>query len=220
MPRALSFRVDEPYYITRTDPAYPASLYLHLGEHAPERLTARGATALLRRKPLVALFCSVQCSETVIMQTYDLAHALSAAGVTVLSGFHSPMEKECLTTLLRQHAPTILCPARSLERLRLRKEWRPALTQAHLLLLSAFSSEQEETTTQHALERNRLVVALADALLIAHAAPKGRLEQLCDEVLSWGKPVLALDTPENARLLALGAKRVWLDYIRRGEAFV
>lgn len=207
-------------HIHSTDPTYPPSLFLHLADQIPATLTARGALALLRRKPVVALFCSVQCSEAIILRTYDLARALSEAGVTVLSGFHSPMEKECLTTLLQHGASVILCPARSLDRLRLSNAWKVALAREHLLLLSPFSSTQQETTTQHALERNRFVAALADALLIAHATPRGRLEQLCDEVVSWGKPVLALDDPENARLLALGAKRVWIEHIRRGETFL
>jgi predicted Rossmann fold nucleotide-binding protein DprA/Smf involved in DNA uptake len=182
-------------------------------------LAARGNPDLLRRKPLVALFCSVHCSEAVILQTYDLAQALGEAGATVISGFHSPMEKECLNALLDRFSPVILCPARSLERLRLRKEWGVALTQDRLLLLSAFAEPQQETTTQRALERNMLVAALADVLLIAHATPKGRIEQLCDEALAWGKPVFALEGGENERLLAMGAKRIWIDHIRGGEAF-
>jgi len=175
---------------------------------------------LLHRRPLVALFCSVQCSEEIILQTCDLAKALSEVGVTVVSGFHSPLEKECLTTLLQQASPVVLCPARSIEQLRLRVEWKAALGQNLLLLLSPFAEEQRETTTSHALIRNEFVAALADVLLIAHATPKGRLEQLCDKVLAWGKPVLALEDANNKRLLALGAKRVWVEHIRKGEAFV
>ena len=180
----------------------------------------RGNLDLLRRKPLVALFCSVQCSETIIMHTYDLARALCDAGVTIISGFHSPLEKECLTTLLQQSSPVILCPARSIERLRLRREWKVALLENRLLLLSSFAEEQQQTTTPRALARNVLVAALADALLIAHATPKGKLEQLCDAVLSWGKPVFALEGSANERLLALGAKRIWIDHIRKREAFL
>lgn len=211
--------MDAPIYIRRTDPFYPPSLYLHLSDHAPTSLATRGCLDLLRRKPLVALFCSVQCSEAVILQTHDLAQALGEAGATVISGFHSPMEKECLTELLRRSSPIILCPARSVERLRLSREWTAALTQQRLLLLSAFAEHETETTTPHALARNLLVAALADALLIAHATPKGRIEQLCDEALAWGKPVFALEGGENERLLAMGAKRIWLDHIRKGEAF-
>ena len=153
------------------------------------------------------------------MHTYDLAQALADAGVTVISGFHSPMEKECLTTLLQHNSSVVLCPARSIERLRLRNDWKAALQEDRLLLLSSFAEKEKETTPTHALTRNRFVAALADALLIAHATPKGRLEQLCDQVLSWGKPVFALEGAENARLLALGATRVWIDHIRNGEAF-
>ena len=207
-------------HISRSHPSYPSSLYLHLADQAPETLTVRGNLALLRHKPLVALFCSVQCSETIIEHTYDLARALCDTGVTVISGFHSPMEKECLTTLLQHSAPVILCPARSIEQFRLPADWKTALLQDRLLLLSSFAEEQKQTTTPRALARNVLVAALADALLIAHATPKGRLEQLCDQVLSWGKPVFALEGAENARLLALGAKRIWIDHIRKGEAFV
>ncbi|MGE0680659.1 MAG: DNA-processing protein DprA [Candidatus Binatia bacterium] len=212
--------MSDPVYIGRSHPAYPSSLYLHLADQAPSTLTIRGNLDLLRRKPLVALFCSVQCSEAIILHTYDLARALCNAGVTVISGFHSPLEKECLRTLLQQSSPVILCPARSVDRLRLRSEWKAALLENRLLLLSSFAEEQKQTTTPRALARNTLVAALADALLIAHATPKGRLEQLCDDVLSWGKPVFALEGSENERLLALGAKRVWIDHIRKGEAFV
>jgi predicted Rossmann fold nucleotide-binding protein DprA/Smf involved in DNA uptake len=154
-----------------------------------------------------------------ILQTYDLAQALCAAGVTVISGFHSPLEKECLTTLLQGSSSVIICPARSVERLRLRSDWKAALEQNRLLLLSPFTEDQRQTTTPRALMRNALVAALADALLIAHATPKGRIAQLCDEVLSWGKSVFALECQENRHLLALGAQRVWIDHIRKGEAF-
>jgi predicted Rossmann fold nucleotide-binding protein DprA/Smf involved in DNA uptake len=161
----------------------------------------------------------VQCSEAVILQTYDLARALCEAGATVISGFHSPMEKECLATFLRETAPVVVCPARSIERLQLPTDWKTALAEQRLLLLSSFAEKQTHTTTPRAVARNALVAALADVVLIAHATPKGRIEQLCDEVLAWGKPVLALEDVDNTRLLAMGAKRIWIEHIRKGEAF-
>ena len=207
-------------HISKGDPAYPAALYLYLAERSPTVLTSRGNLALLHRRPLVALFCSVQCSEAVILQTYDLARALCEAGAIVISGFHSPMEKECLATFLRETAPVVVCPARSIERLRLPTDWKTALAEQRLLLLSSFAEKQTHTTTPRAVTRNALVAALADVVLIAHATPKGRIEQLCDEVLSWGKPVLALEDVDNTRLLAMGAKRIWIEHIRKGEAFL
>ena len=64
--------------------------------------------------PNLALFCSVKCPGKLIMDTYDLAQHLRDIGVTVISGFHSPMEQECLHILLRSPNPVIWCLARGL----------------------------------------------------------------------------------------------------------
>lgn len=52
------------------------------------------------------------------------------------------------------------------------------------------------------------VAALADTVLIAHAQPGSKTEQLAREVLGWGKQVYTLSHPTNEHLLALAAK-VW-----------
>ena len=49
---------------------------------------------------LTALFCSGQCPGDVILKMCDLARAMRDAGVPVIGGFLSPMEKECLRLLL------------------------------------------------------------------------------------------------------------------------
>jgi len=54
--------------------------------------------------------------------------------------------------------------------------------------------------------RNRVAAALADDVLIAHAQPGSKTEQLAQEVLEWGKPAYTLDHPANEHLLALGAE--------------
>ena len=104
------------------DPLYPAALQTHLGHSAPAAIAALGDLHILQRKSL-ALFCSVKCPGNLIVQTYDLAQKLRAAGVTVIGGFHSPMERECLRILLRSPHPVIICPARSLPK-RLAPEFR------------------------------------------------------------------------------------------------
>jgi len=45
-------------------------------------------------------------------------------GVTVISGFHTPVEKECLRILLRGSQPVIICPARSIEGMRIPPTWK------------------------------------------------------------------------------------------------
>jgi len=77
--------------------------------------------------------------------------------------------------------------------------------EGRLLLMSPFGEKVRRMTADTALTRNRFVAALADIVLIAHAQPGSKTEQLAREVLGWGKPVYTLDHPANEHLLALGA---------------
>ena len=77
--------------------------------------------------------------------------------------------------------------------------------QGRLLLLSPFDSHVRRPRAQLAGQRTRLVVALADKVLIAHAEPGGKLEALARESLAAGKQVLTLAVDANANLVSLGA---------------
>jgi predicted Rossmann fold nucleotide-binding protein DprA/Smf involved in DNA uptake len=175
-----------------------------LGKDPPEQLWSLGDIELLRNRTL-ALFCSVKCPGNLILQTYDLAQNLRETGITVIGGFHSPMEKECLSILLRGKQPVIICPARGLEDMRIPAEWKPPLKDGRLLILSPFDGKIRRPTADIARERNRLVAAIADKVFVAHAAKAGKTEEFCREILAWRKPLLTLDSPDNARLLTLGA---------------
>jgi predicted Rossmann fold nucleotide-binding protein DprA/Smf involved in DNA uptake len=171
-----------------------------------------GNLDILRQKKL-ALFCSVKCPGNLILQTYDFARILRDEGVTIIGGFHSPMEKECLTLLLRGMQPIIICPARSIERMRIPGEWKAPLAEGRLLLLSPFAEKMRRATVDLARKRNELVAALADEVFVAHAAPGSKTEYFCHDVLAWGKPLLTLESDENAGLIARGAKPIRPDRI-------
>ncbi len=160
----------------------------------------------LLRLPLLALFCSVKCPGELILQTYDLARALRDAGVPVIGGFHSPMEQECLTLLLRGTQPIVICPARAIEGMRVPMAWRPAVEQGRLLVASPFPKSCRRVTTETAQRRNTFVAALAERLFIAYAARGSKTEQLARDWLARGKKVLTFNSPDNAELIALGAR--------------
>ena len=197
----------KPEHIHRGQPGYPADLERFLGAAAPPSVAALGNLDILSREKL-AIFCSVKCPGDLILQTYDLACRLRDDGVTVIGGFHSPMEQECLRLLLRGRQPIIICPARSIEAMRLPFDWRQPLADGRLLILSPFEAKHRRVTADLAERRNEFVAALADRIFIAHAAPGGRTERFCQTVLGWGKPILTLDACENARLITMGAKGV------------
>ena len=173
----------------------------------PPETVHRGNLRLLK-EPLTALFCSNRCPGDLILKTYDLARAMRDAGISVVGGFQTPMEKECLRLLLRGSQPMVICPARGIEKMRVPRDWRPALNEGRLLILSTFTPSQRRPTIETAAQRNELVAGLAHRVFIAHAAPGGKTEAFARKVAGSGKPLLTLDSPTNANLLALGARVV------------
>ena len=158
--------------------------------------------------PLTALFCSNRCPGDIIIRTYDIARAMRDAGVPVIGGFHTPMEKECLRLLLRGSQPVVVCSARGIQNMGLPREWRPALDDGRLLILSPFPPSQHRPTAKLAARRNELVADIAARDFIAHAAPAGDTEALARRIAASGKPILTIDSPANANLLAMGAQTV------------
>src|SRR5579859_4113431 len=142
---------------------------------APEDVRALGSLAALERAAM-GLFCSARCPGGAILRALDLAHALREAGVPVVSGFHSPVERECLRLLLRGSQPVIVCLARDMARMRIPPEWRGPLAAGRLLLLSASGGGERRATAREAERRNRFAAALAAASLVAYAAPGGKTE--------------------------------------------
>jgi predicted Rossmann fold nucleotide-binding protein DprA/Smf involved in DNA uptake len=164
---------------------------------------AFGSVAILR-SPLLALLCSIRCPGKLILEIYDLARALRDAGVPVVSGFHTPMEKECFDLLLRGNQPIVMCPARSIEGMRLPSELKPPIESGRLLLLSPFKKSDRRPTAKLAEERNRFVAALASEIFVAYAEEGGKTEQLCRSLITAGKPVFTFDAPANAKLIGMG----------------
>jgi len=162
----------------------------------------------------LGFFCSVKCPGNLILQTYDLARALRDAHITVIGGFHSPMEKECLALLLRGNQPIIICPARTIQGMSLPSEWQAPLAQGRLLLLSPFEEKERRTTSESAQRRNEFVAAIADAIFIAYAAPGSKTEKFFRDVLTLGKQVFTLDSDQNTNLISTGANTIMLDNIR------
>ena len=107
--------------------------------------------------------------------------------------------------LLRRPGPVIVCPARSLDRMRLKREYKEPMAAGRLLLMSPFADSVRRVTADTALIRNGFVAALADAVVVAHAEPGSKTEQLAREVLDWEKSVYTLDNAANENLLASGA---------------
>ena len=160
--------------------------------------------------PKTALFCSVKCPGKLILDTYDLAKRFREEGPTVISGFHSPMEQECLRILLRSPNHVIWCLARGMYRRIPAKpvDCRAAVAEGRLLIISPFSDKCQQVEAKTAMIRNRVVADMAAAVIVAHAAPGSKMESLCHELIAAGKPVYTFDHPANVALLQAGARPI------------
>ena len=157
-------------------------------------------------QPRLGLLCSRRCPGDLILQTYDTIRSIRDAGIVVISGFHSPMEKECLDLLLRGAQPLVICPARSIEKMRVPEGWRESIQAGRLLVLSPFAPDIRRVTKETAQRRNQFVATIASQLLVPHASPGGEIEALCREVLADGKKVYGLESKANDHLMAYGAE--------------
>ena len=179
-----------------TSAASPSTIRQAPGTHAWQQVWAIGNRNILEQ-PLLGFFCSTKCPGEVILRTYDLAIALREAGVPLIGGFHTPMEKECLALLLRGTQPMVICPARSIAQMRLPAAWQQAVAAERLLLLSPFAAKHRRPTVELTAQRNRFVAALSAHILVAHAAAQSKTAALCLELLRQGKQVFALAHPAN-----------------------
>ena len=167
--------------------------------------TAHLGNLRLLDEPLTALFCSNRCPGDLILKTYDIARAMRDAGVPVIGGFQTPMEKECLRLLLRGEQPVVVCPARGIVNMRIPRGWCPGLDNGRLLVLSPFPATVRRPTADLAAQRNELVASLATRIFIAHAARGGKTEAFARRLADAGKPLLTLDSPGNGNLVAMEA---------------
>lgn len=176
-----------PQRIARDAEDYPAMLRLRLGENAPAELILLGDRGLLRSRK-TALFCSTRTPGDAILRTHDAARRMRDKGVTVISGFHSPIERECLRILLRGKQPVIICPARAIDAMRVPREHREAFDAGRMLFLSPFRGQPKRITKESALRRNEVVAALADDAYIAHVSPGGGTARIVELLDAWKVP--------------------------------
>jgi hypothetical protein len=134
--------------------------------------------ASLLDAPLNALFCSKACPGEKILEVIDLAQRWRAEHRAVISGFHTPVEKECLRIFLRGPQRIVICPARGLDPFQLPADWQPKFKRGELLIVSPFDSSIRRPTKETAELRTRFVLALAGQYTIIHATRGGLVDQI------------------------------------------
>jgi predicted Rossmann fold nucleotide-binding protein DprA/Smf involved in DNA uptake len=128
----------------------------------------------------VAFLSSRNCPASLISQARHWAIRQCEKGVCVISGFHSPIEKEVLSYLLQGSQPIILALACGIGN-NFSAELQAPLAAGRLLALTRYAPTVTHPCEEKCYQRNRLMLELADEVVIGYASAGGKLEKLCGE---------------------------------------
>ncbi|MGF1657034.1 MAG: hypothetical protein ACFCU3_08665 [Verrucomicrobiales bacterium] len=142
-----------------------------------ETLYHRGNPALLN-KLATAFLCSTKCPGDKVLEFYEWARRQCDEGGTVISGFHTPVEKDVLAILARRGAKIIWVPARDLPK-RTPTLLHPAEAEGRLLILTPFAPGKPSRPTKDSCDaRNHFVLSRASAGVVSFAHPQSSLAGL------------------------------------------
>lgn len=136
-----------------------------------------GNASLLENQK-VALFCSRKCPADKIMDAHDKFKVWAQEKRTVVSGFHSPVEKECLRIFLRASGNLILCPARGILNLCIRAEWKDPIAEGRFLIVSPFDDKVCRATVLTAQKRNDFIASVSDNVVVIYAKSGSKLKDI------------------------------------------
>ncbi len=146
----------------------------------PDPVSSLGNADLLSRHK-TAFLCSRTYPAGVVLRIYDWAKDMRESGECVLSGFHSVLERDVLDVLLRGTQPIILAAARGLPK-RYPDDVKQAIDNGRLLVISPFPDSVRRITADTACQRNRMMLTIADDIVIGHMSRDGVLAEALSTV--------------------------------------
>jgi predicted Rossmann fold nucleotide-binding protein DprA/Smf involved in DNA uptake len=152
------------WVISRADLDYPALLKIRLKDAAPVVLYGCGDNSVLNSGGL-AIVGSRHVDNDLIEYTETIGRLTAMAGKTVVSGGARGIDQAAMRGALQSGGRVIGALADSLERLTLARDSREFLINEQLVLISAYDPAAG-FNVGHAMQRNKIIYALADAALI------------------------------------------------------
>jgi len=128
----------------------------------------------------VAFLCSRSVPADLEPLVREWAERQCADGVCVISGFHSSVEQKVLRYLLAGSQPVILALACGITP-RLEAQFQEPLAAGRLLTITRYAASVTHPCREKCRQRNRLMLELADEVMIGYAAAGGELERLCGQ---------------------------------------
>lgn len=141
-------------------------------------MTSLGNTKLLTTQ-ITGFLCSRTVASKAILPCLDWAVEIAKdENATIMSTFHSPVEKEVLTFLLQGKCNIILVLARSLYK-NIPIELKPALDSNRLLIIS--TCDQPRISKDSAMRANQYICDHSSTLVFGFISPDSSLEMMYEK---------------------------------------
>ncbi|HEY4424721.1 MAG TPA: DNA-processing protein DprA [Pyrinomonadaceae bacterium] len=196
------------WVVSRSDEAYPVRLKERLKDLAPPVLYGCGDSAILNTGGL-AVVGSRNAGSIVLESANRIGELAARAQQTIVSGGARGVDQAAMTGVLEAGGNAAGVLADSLERAALNRDHRNYLRDGQLVLLSPYDP-QAGFNIGNAMQRNKLIYALADAALVVQSdygkggTWAGAIEQL--EQLRLVPVYTFRNTQQDVALESLGKK--------------
>ena len=155
------------WVVSRADAQYPQRLKKRLKDGAPPVLYGCGDASILNTGGL-AVVGSRHVNETLIAYTEDVGRLTAASRHAVISGGARGIDQAAMGGALAAGGNVVGVMADGLEKAAVRREYREALMGGRLALICPYDPAAR-FHVGHAMQRNKLIYALADAALVVNA---------------------------------------------------
>ena len=190
---------------------YPQSLRGLLKMSTPPVLSMLGNPELLGNRK-IGFSGSRKVSDTGLAITRDCAFQLSTIpGVSIVSGYAQGVDREAHYTALASGGSTIIVLPNGMSEFYVRKDLGDVWDWKRVLVISEYLPE-DKWSVARAMNRNRTIIGISDAMLVAEAGSTGGSLDAGKRTLSDGKPLFVpcyASYPESAsgndQLLRQGA---------------
>lgn len=192
------------------DPDYPERLVIK-GRPAAPILFLWGNRNLLYQ-PGVGMCGSRAVSDLGLKAANACGYAVSARGLVVVSGYARGVDTATHLAALRSGGSTVIVLAEGFDHFRIKKDFKQDFAPERALVVSQFSPSQP-WGAYAAMDRNKIIYGLAEALVVIEAGEKGGTLAAGEGALGIGRPLFVLDfgqeTPiGNQKLLKAGGQAI------------
>ena len=135
-----------------------------------------GNLDIIRSYPVIGVLASGKTPGPVVWESYQLFYDLRDADVTIAGGWHSPLEKGILDTLIEGKVKIAFFAAKGLKGRGFKQKFEILERTSRGLMISLFSDSVIKINgTKGPRRRNEFMAAISDVLLIPYIKPKGKL---------------------------------------------